>query len=481
MKENNFERELPKGYRLVKTIDAKDKKLGVIFSLLAVVIFFAVFILAFIPMVINTKKIEAIKDGSIFIGFVGTFVYLVLHELVHGIVYKIKTGEKLTFGISWSCAYCGVPKIFTYRKTALCAILAPLVIFTVIFIPSLILTYFYNPSLYVALLFVFGMHLGGCVGDMYLAILLFTKYKDNTILMNDTGPKATIFIYDPSCLDNDEKTIEFIEEFNSVKEKAPIDEKALATKSKSLSVVCIVLFSLFLLFHSLIAFSKNGMLYPFDELKFYESMSFYVCLFSIAVIVITSLTVKKLYKTKLAIIILLALLGMPITLISAMQSDFDAKSYTNDVTNYGIYDSEYMMDDHFPENITAEMTPVYYSYYYDNSWDYCYELYLEVKMSDNEYKRLKTQYENELKNCFFAPDYKEYVISDYPHNYINEDGSCYMDSPDIRKIIFNDVEQTIIFVSICGIDPFYYENSYYFKRFNLDPIEYSNYLEENQQ
>lgn len=479
MNEQNFERELPKNYRLVKTIDAKNIKLGIIFNVLAIVIFFAVFIIAFIPMIINTEKLEVLTGIEVFLGIIGTFVYMVLHELVHGIAYKIKTGVNLTFGISWSCAFCGVPKIFTYRKPALFAVLAPLVVFTVIFIPLLIVTYFYNPSLYLTLLFIFGMHLGGSTGDAYVVILLLTKYKDDTTLMNDTGPKMTFFIRDDLNSDYDEKTKEFIEEFNAEKENAPIDEKALATKSKALSIVCIVLFSLFLIFHSLITFSKNGMLYPFDELKFYESMSFYICLFSVAVIVISSATMKKFYKTKLAIIILLALLGLPLTLISAMQSSFDAKSHTTDVNNYGIYDSEYMMIEHFPENITDNMTPIYYSYYYDNSWDYCYELYLEVEITDNEYENFKTQYEDGLKNCFFASDYKEYVFFDNPQNYINEDGSYYMNSPNIRKIIFNDKDKTVIFVSICGIDPFYYENSYYFKRFNINPIEYSNYLKEN--
>ena len=480
MKEQNFERELPKGYSLVKTIDAKDKKLGIIFNLIAIAIFFVVFVLAFVPMIINIEKLEEISGVEIFLGLIGIFAYMVLHELVHGIAYKIKTGEKLTFGISWSCAFCGVPKIFTYRKPALFAVLAPLVAFTALFVPLLIITYIYNPSLYLTLLIVFCMHLGGSTGDAYVAILLLTKYKDDTTLMNDTGPKMTFFSYDNSNFELDEKTKEFIEEFNTQKEIVPIDKKALATKSKALSIVCIVLFSLFLIFHSLIAFSKNEMLYPFEELKLYESMSFYICLFSITVIVIASLTMKKLYKTKLAMIILLALFALPLTIISATQGSFYYKSHTTDINHYGIYDSEYITIDHFPENITDDMTPVYYSYYYDNSWDYCYELYLEVKITDNTYEKLKAQYENNLKNCFFASDYNEYIISDYPHNYINEDGSCYMNSPDIRKIIFNDKDKTIIYVSICGLDPFYYENSYYFKRFNLDPIEYSDYLKENQ-
>ena len=88
--------------------------------------------------------------------------------------------------------------------------------------------------------------------------------------------------------------------------------------------------------------------------------------------------------------------------------------------------------------------------------------------------------ENELKEFFFASEYSEYVISDETSVYTTYSlEENYMDSPDIRKILFNDKDNTVIFISIYGLDPFYYENSQYFKRFNLDPREYSDYLNES--
>ncbi len=481
MKENNFESELPNGYRLIKTIDAKDKKIGIIFNLLAIVIFFVVFAIGFIPLIVNTEKLSEFDGfGEMMLGLLGVFVYIVLHELVHGIAYKIKTGEKLTFGMSWSCAFCGVPRIFTYRKTALFAVLAPLVVFTAVFIPMLVITYFYNISLYVALLFIFGMHLGGSTGDAYVAILLLTKYKDDTTLMNDTGPKMTFFTYDEFNLDIDEKTKEFIEAFNRAKEKLPIDEKAKLQKNKTTSIVCIVFFSLSFLFNLLLIIFRNRSLYPYDALKVYELLGFYACVISAIVIITTAFTMKKLFVTKIIAIALLILLSMPVTLISAFQVSFEGKSYTTNIENYGIYDYN-LVDDHFPQEVTENMTPVYYSYYLDGLFDIVYELYLEVEMPNEEYEKYKSQYENDLKECFFAPKYTEYVLSDKTSVYtVHSLEEGFMDSPDIRKIIFNDEERIIIFLSIYGLDPFYYENSYYFKRFKLDPIEYSNYLKENQ-
>jgi hypothetical protein len=38
------------------------------------------------------------------------------------------------------------------------------------------------------------MHLGGCVGDDYVTLLFLFKFKDKTTLVQDTGPKQTIYV-----------------------------------------------------------------------------------------------------------------------------------------------------------------------------------------------------------------------------------------------------------------------------------------------
>jgi hypothetical protein len=125
---------------------------------------------------------------------VSMILYIVLHELAHGTLYKLMTGEKLTYGFSWSCAFCGVPNIYTYRRCALSALLAPLVIFTVIFVPILVFLSYANLLYYIGFSFIFAMHLGGCIGDGYLAFLLFTRYKDADVLMRDLGPEQFIYV-----------------------------------------------------------------------------------------------------------------------------------------------------------------------------------------------------------------------------------------------------------------------------------------------
>ena len=166
------------------------------FTLLSLLIFAFVMAAAVLLLVIGNKSFEISDDlyVSWLILLAVMIAYIVLHELVHGLVYKIFTGEKLTFGLSWSCAFCGVPKIFTYRRTALYAVSAPLILFTLIFIPVLAAAYYFSSVYFMLSSIIFGLHLGGCIGDMYIMYLFLFKYKNKNALMNDTGPVMTLYI-----------------------------------------------------------------------------------------------------------------------------------------------------------------------------------------------------------------------------------------------------------------------------------------------
>lgn len=200
MKSQNFERELPDGYKLAKHINAKDVKLGLIFNGICLLVLAAVLALAWIPLAGRDLSYLLTKDNfiSLFVAWVVLIVvmiaYIVLHEMAHGIAYKALTGEKLTFGMSWSCAFCGVPSIYTYRRTAIIFLIAPLTVFTVIFLPLTVCLYFVNPIYYLLSAFMLGMHLGGCSGDIYCTLLFLFKYRDKKTLMRDTGPEQYLYV-----------------------------------------------------------------------------------------------------------------------------------------------------------------------------------------------------------------------------------------------------------------------------------------------
>lgn len=205
-KEQHFERELPSGYRQARYINAKQAKFGIIFNLIALVVLALVMACAVLSLraggnpLADRWNIEFAQLMMVYWIFLVSMIgYIVLHELVHGMAYKVLTGEKLTFGISWSCAFCGVPHIFTYRKTAIVAVIAPFAVFTLLFIPILIVLYCVGPLYYLMAAFLFGLHLGGCSGDLYVLYLLTAKFKNPKTLMRDTGPEQFFYVSDEKC------------------------------------------------------------------------------------------------------------------------------------------------------------------------------------------------------------------------------------------------------------------------------------------
>ncbi|MBE6644812.1 MAG: DUF3267 domain-containing protein [Ruminococcaceae bacterium] len=206
-KSKNFERELPEGYEIVFHIDAKKKKTGIILNSVAFAISFALGIAMLSVYIVAFMNRESSYFGillGLLIGEIGTLVYLVVHELTHGAAYKILTGEKLSFGLNWSCAFCGVPNIYVYRKSLLIACLAPFVIYTAILSASIGICFallafkvvestFSLTVIYTALCTVFAMHVGGCSGDVFVGYLLLFKFKDKNVLARDTGPEQIIY------------------------------------------------------------------------------------------------------------------------------------------------------------------------------------------------------------------------------------------------------------------------------------------------
>ncbi len=194
-----FRRELPDGYVTAKHLNAKDLTFGLVFNGIAFLVLAVVMVLAFLPLkdpgqVLKSPLLTPGYGLSLtWLGFLLAMVaYIVLHELVHGIFYRALTGEKLTFGLSWSCAFCGVPHIYVSRRVAILSASAPLVIFSLVLLPLTSWLFFVDPLLYLLSAFLFGMHLGGCSGDVYLVSLLLLRYRHPDTLVRDTGPEQFI-------------------------------------------------------------------------------------------------------------------------------------------------------------------------------------------------------------------------------------------------------------------------------------------------
>ena len=195
----NYYNTLPDNYKVAKVVDAKDAKVGIIMNLIGLLMMALVGVpLYFIRANDITSYLASLKDN--FLGpylilmlsiFGGYIIYIILHELTHGIAYKITTKQKLTFGFNGFVAFCGVPKIYTSRKTSLIALLAPFITYTLILLPMCFM--FKDGMITLVAIFLFSAHFGGCVGDLYCTILLLFKFDKNT-LVNDTGPMQVFYI-----------------------------------------------------------------------------------------------------------------------------------------------------------------------------------------------------------------------------------------------------------------------------------------------
>lgn len=188
-----FESELPEGYREAYRIDAKNKKTGVLLNVIALVLTVGT-ILTLWPLLNMPDGEEALILSPLrFLLFAAALLgTLVLHELTHGAAYKLLTRQKLSFGITPLCAYCGLPDLYVTRRTALIAVLAPFVLFSLLLGALTAFLPLWVDRFFAALLF--AIHFGGCAGDLLVAALLLFRFRSPATLLRDTGPAQIFYV-----------------------------------------------------------------------------------------------------------------------------------------------------------------------------------------------------------------------------------------------------------------------------------------------
>lgn len=196
----NYEKSIPQDYVLVKYVDAKrDKKIIIAYTLLSFVPLLIILpILCIIAWNNGYNISDSLEDPYFIISLLITcfalIVYVILHELVHGITYKLFTGAKLTFGLTIAVAFCGVPEIYVRKKASIAALVMPFFVFSIIFITLTIGLWFISPLYGIFSGVVLSIHFGGCVGDLHWILMYITKYRHCNTLMRDTGPIQWLYI-----------------------------------------------------------------------------------------------------------------------------------------------------------------------------------------------------------------------------------------------------------------------------------------------
>ena len=173
------------GYKECKKIDlVKNKKEALLVNIYGIIIM--VVMAVFIPLLIMGGIIEFNLETTFPLFFIvlliSLILYITLHEIVHGIVLKNYTDEKLSFGWKLVYAYCGSKEAVVDRKEYYAVALAPLLVFSVVFISLMVL----NPSLSLVWYVMEIMNVSGSVGDIYVSIKL-RKEKSRDILITDSG------------------------------------------------------------------------------------------------------------------------------------------------------------------------------------------------------------------------------------------------------------------------------------------------------
>lgn len=173
------------GYKECTKIDlVKNKKEALLVNIYGIIIM--VVMAVFIPLLIMGGIIEFNLETTFPLFFIvlliSLILYIPLHEIVHGIVLKEYTDEKLSFGWKLVYAYCGSKEAVVDRKEYYAVALAPLLVFSVVFISLM----FLNPSLSLVWYVMEIMNVSGSVGDIYVSIKL-KKEKSRDILITDSG------------------------------------------------------------------------------------------------------------------------------------------------------------------------------------------------------------------------------------------------------------------------------------------------------
>ncbi|MBP5343232.1 DUF3267 domain-containing protein [bacterium] len=191
MKTKYYFSELPENYEEVFSIDATKRKTSILFTVFAGVI---TAVLIFLVLLYIKKPSEIETNDIIVPAFLiapSMIIYIILHELTHGLFYKIFTHEKLKFGFTLTVAYCGVPNLYVKKWPNFITVIAPFVIFNIVFlIPFFLIDSYFYKLLFGILL---SIHNSGCIGDLTVAYLLLFRFRDKDYLINDTGPKQTFY------------------------------------------------------------------------------------------------------------------------------------------------------------------------------------------------------------------------------------------------------------------------------------------------
>ena len=183
---------LPENYRPVLTVDLqKDRKKMLLVNGIAAVIGLVLAVLGhlYVPIGAMFSMKDGVLDYFLRFGalFVGILVYMVLHELVHGIFMRRFSGAKVKYGFTGMYAFAGSDAYFSKKHYIIIA-LAPVVVWGIVLAvicPLVPERWFWVPW------FIQVSNISGAAGDFYVTWKFRSLPAD--ILVQDSGVAMTVY------------------------------------------------------------------------------------------------------------------------------------------------------------------------------------------------------------------------------------------------------------------------------------------------
>ncbi|RLC56381.1 MAG: hypothetical protein DRH89_05795 [Candidatus Cloacimonadota bacterium] len=195
---NTSTKTLPEGYVLSGEINLKkNKRLTITLNIVA----FFVFILSFFllsslaalvrPDLMNTSGSITAVGLAVIVGLM--FLFMTIHELIHGFFFWVFTRSRPVFAIRLFYAYAGAPDWYIPIRQFMIVALGPLVIIGAV---GLLLILLVPISWIMFIIFFVAMNTGGSAGDLLVFIRLFKLSP--MCLANDIGDVFTFYEHQPT-------------------------------------------------------------------------------------------------------------------------------------------------------------------------------------------------------------------------------------------------------------------------------------------
>jgi len=184
--------ELPRGYREIDSIDLqKNKKLSLLVNGVALLIVLLMVIPMHFVVPMTTLFDMSQGYGAYFLRFgvlmAAIVVYMVLHELVHGITMKMCGTKKIKYGFTGVYAFAGSNDYYDKRSYIVIA-LAPIVVWGVVL---LVLNLLVPVQWFWIVYWVQVSNISGAAGDLYVTYRFSRLPQD--ILVQDYGVGMTVY------------------------------------------------------------------------------------------------------------------------------------------------------------------------------------------------------------------------------------------------------------------------------------------------